>query len=191
MVAHKKNDPEVDTQLNVFQLRPPHMNVNQSKNATREEEERKAQVPQDELLKREELDFESLSVSEENQERKVLNIFKMNNAGAKDFDNFARGIQTWLSMVEMEAIRRYHDLHLGPIVEACEEYILRAAESLMDLIQKALLLSQLKKCRRAALEVARLALQAIEKMVEELDISIPLERFVSLQGLQPEPVGVE
>lgn len=104
-----------------------------------------------------------------------LQLFRRRNAGAHNFDDFARGIQTWLSVIELEAIRRFHDLHLDPIVEAMEDYVLKAAQSLKDLIDKALLLCNLKVCRKAAQHVAQLALKKIEEMLSELNRVVPSE----------------
>ena len=129
-------------------------------------------------------DLNTARNSDENPVNKVLYMFRSRNMGAKEFDDFARGIQTWVTMMEMEAMRRFHDVHVGPIVEACEEYILRAAESLMDLIAKAVMLARLKACKRAAREVALLALKAVEKMLEELDRVVPSEMLFTFRALE-------
>ena len=117
----------------------------------------------------EDLDLSRIDpLSEQNEERKVLHLFKDRNLGAKEFDDFARGIQTWFSMVELEAMRRYHSLYVGPVTDAMEEYVERLALELMDLILKALLLCKLRKSRRAAGAVAKIALEAILKMLQEI-----------------------
>lgn len=129
------------------------------------------------------------ALSEENEERKILHLFKERNLGAKEFDDFARGIQTWFSMVELEAMRRYHDLHVGPVVDAMEEYVERMAMELMDLVLKALLLCKLKKSRRAAGSVAKIALEAILKMLKEINkepSDIPLITAKVLEELEAE-----
>lgn len=113
-----------------------------------------------------------------------MHIYRSRNRGAKEFDDFARGIQTWLSTLEMEAIRRFHSLHLDPIEEAFEEYVLRMAQGLVDLISKALLLSRLKVCQKAAIEVARLALEMIKKLLENREEDIPLEKMFTWKRIQ-------
>ncbi|MBX7139189.1 MAG: hypothetical protein K1X83_14540 [Oligoflexia bacterium] len=143
-------------------------------------------VPDAETALEPEIKFEELDLSEENEEAKILRLYRDRNMGAKDFDDFARGIQTWLSMMELESIRRFNELHLDPILEACEDYIMRAAESLLDLIDKALLLCRLRIAKKAAREVARLALERIEKLLEELDHIIPSELLFTWQLFEPE-----
>jgi hypothetical protein len=123
-------------------------------------------------------------VSEENPMVAQLHLFRQRNRGAKDFDDFARGIQTWLSTLELEAMKRFHSIHMDPIVDAMEEYVLRLAEGLVDLILKALLLSRLKICQRAAMEVAKLAWQMIEKLVKERDEDIPLDKLFTYKQLE-------
>ncbi|MCB0310109.1 MAG: hypothetical protein KDD42_02665, partial [Bdellovibrionales bacterium] len=107
---------------------------------------------------------------------KLLTLYRTRTA-KKDFDDFARGIQTWLSMLEMESVRRFHDLHMDPVLEAMEEYINSVAAGLTDLIKKALLLCRLRTAKQAAKAVAKIALEAIEKMIKELDHDVPLEKL--------------
>ena len=113
-----------------------------------------------------------------------MHIFRSRNHGAKEFDDFARGIQTWLSTLEMEAVRRFHDLHMDPIVEAFEEYVLRMAQTIADLIDKALLLCRLRICQKAAAEIAKLALEMIKRLLREREEDIPLEKMFTWKRVQ-------
>ncbi len=139
--------------------------------------------------------FELGKIEVETSETKVIHIFKSRNAGAKEFDDFARGIQSWFNMVEMEAIKRFHSVYMDPIVEAMEEYLERLALELVDLIAKALRLSKLKKYRRGVLSIGHLALKAIEAILEELEKmgkEIPIEEFVTVKDLEKlEVIGKE
>ena len=131
--------------------------------------------------------FELGKIEVETAETKVIHIFKSRNIGAKEFDDFARGVQSWFSMVEMEAIKRFHSLYMDPIVEAMEEYLERLALELVDLIAKALMLSKLKKYKKRALAIGHLALKAIEAVLDELEKAgqhIPIEKFITVQDLE-------
>jgi len=121
--------------------------------------------------------------SEESEERKVLHLFKDRNLGAKEFDDFARGIQSWFSMVELESMRRYHELYVGPIIESMEEHLERAAMQLMDLITKALLLCKLRKYKKGVGEIGRIALEALEKMLQDLGRTVPEDLLITRKVL--------
>ena len=137
---------------------------------------------------REQPDIGKIGISEYggNEIAEQLTVFRSRNQGAKQFDDFARGIQTWLSTIEVKAIKRFHELHIGPIEEAFEEYITRTAMALTDLIMKALLLSKLKRGRKAARRVASLAMKKIEKLMEELNVTVPMEMLFTWKALQAE-----
>ena len=124
-----------------------------------------------------EIKLSEIALSDQNQVVFLLANFRKRNKGAKDFDDFARGIDTELTSTDLESIKHFYELHLKPIAEACEDYILKAAEKIRDLIEKALLLCRLEVCKAAAMKVAELALKMIEQTFQNLGREMPVDKL--------------